>query len=610
MPAVDVAPKPTVDAAAEVTVDARDVAPEPAPVDAGSDEPAADAEVGNEVEVEPPPPGPVDHETPAELCTPAEAERLFVDRVSVWRTIDLGPGEGMAGLEAALTRLRSEELAVPVRVRLAPGYYAPAAGTAMVTVVGLARSPAAPVLVVAADPAPNATRLGQGLALVGASYVALDGLTIGPPAVGRFHGGDFCGPGACYHEAPKPLAARAGLAIAGSAIAPEGQGERDGGLDFAVYGRYAPAHHVVVRRLTVQNLYGDDEPSGAGAAAADADGIAIAHARDVWVVGSRIREVSRHGIDALGAHGVCLLGNFIADTGGFGLAARGGSIDVTFDGNQLYNVRRLELGGEGTDAVAYWSVEPPGSASHYDYEARRVIARNNLVVDPRQGALELAGCHDCAVVASSFVYRASFDSSAGGGDAIREVDVAIARSDASAACLNESGTLVARCWNVGPYPRTLVPVAGPAGQSRVLGNARNTLGNNLFVSAAGFWSLENNPFYRPDPEASFGFIAIDHDYWWNGPNPLPDPGDGTWLPEGAHSVYAGTSANPPVGLDFMFTLDTSKSDAALTLLRALRPPRTSPLVGRGSATTRGYLPYDAAGRPRPTTPTIGALEPL
>jgi hypothetical protein len=543
-------------------------------------------------------------------CTPEAIQHLFVDAIaeSAWLNVDLVPGGGMRALADELGRLSRENLDRPVRVRLAPGDYAPTdIGRGELYIEDLHRTAAAPLLVQAMDPAPNATRLSQGFVLVGVSFLAFDGLTIGPAVVGAYHGGSFCGPDACFHDAPKPLNAEAGFHVSGTALSPEGQGLKDGHLDFSVYGRFAPAHDIVIRRATIQNLFGDDEPSGAEAAGGGSDGIKFNQAANVWVSGTRIRQTSRHGIDNVGVHGGCFVGNVIADTGvGLGIEAKGGSIDVTFDGNTFLNVRRLELGGENTDATYYWSAEAPGTPLHYAYEGRRIVARNNLIVDPRTGGMEFSGCHDCAAVGNTLFYHPGFSSDEG-GDAVREVDSMINRDGAGSSCAALNGNEITDCWHVGPYPLDLVQVPGETGMSRILTNARNTLGNNLFLNASGKWGLDLAPYNHPNATHSFGLVSVDHNYWWNADNQLVDPDDDTWLKDGPHSVFAASAASG--GIDVGFVAAPGSVDVAATVRAALRPRAGTPVVGKGAVSFAGYAPYDATEVARPNPPSVGALEP-
>ena len=556
----------------------------------------------------PPEPTPIGPGT----CTPAGARQLFVDAIAetAWLNVELGPEGGMRALADELARLASQDRDRPVRVRLKPGDYAPTdLGRGEIYLEDVQRSASAPVLVQAIDPTPNATRLSQGFTLVGVSFLAFDGLTIGPATVGAWHGSDFCSGSNCYHDAPKPLAAEAGFHVAGTALAPEAAGLKNGHLDFTVYGRYAPSHDIVIRRATIQNLFADDEESGATAAGGGSDGIKFNQAADVWVIDSRIRQTSRHGIDNVGVHRGCFLGNTVTDIGvGLGIEAKGGSIDVTFDGNTFINVRRMEVGGEKTDATFYWSAEEPGTPLHYAYEGRRIVARNNLIIDPREGGIEFSGCHDCAAVNNTLFYRRDF-ASEGGGDAVREVDSQINTDGAGASCAELNGEEIEPCWGVGPYPADLVQLPGENGQSRVFTNARNTLGNNLFLNASGGWGLDRAPYNHPNPDHSFGFAKVDHNHWWNAMNPLMDPGDDTWLREGPQSVFAGSGDAAAAIVNVAFIADPARLDAGALARAALRPAPASAVVGKGTSTLSGYAAHDAAGTARPAAPSVGALEP-
>jgi hypothetical protein len=550
-------------------------------------------------------------ETTAASCDPAGFARTFAMAVpeATWLNVDLAPAGGMQAIRDQLERLRNEDLDRPVRLRLAPGTYATRdAGQGEIYLMGLRRKASAPVLIQAVDPAPNATRLGQGFNLVAVSYLGFDGLTFGPERVGAFQKKGPCDVrGNCAHAEPKPLVAQAGIHISGTAIDPNKSGLRDGHLDYTVYGRYEPSHHVVIRRVTIQNVFDDAEPSGRQAEGGGSDGIKFNQAAEVWVVDSTVRQTSRHGIDQVGVHGGCFLNNVIAETGqGLGIEAKGGSVDVTYDGNVFFDVRRVEVGGEMTDAAYYWSVDPPGSAEHYAYEGRRIVARNNIIVDAREGALEFSGCHDCAAVNNTVLVSARFDRSAGGGDAIREVDSQINRDGAGSGCTPLDGDEVEQCWKVGPYPADLVTTPGENGKSRVFTNARNALVNNLFLSPGGIWGNDLNPYNHPAPMHSFGFTTVDYNYWWNGGQPMADPGDGSWLKHGPHSVYTGPVTPDPTlaGLD----LDSGAALAASARAK-LRPRPGSPLAGKGSSAAAGYAARDGAGAMRPEPPAMGALEP-
>lgn len=558
----------------------------------------------------PPPSG---HELTAAACS--SGAETFIDAIDAgaFHDIELTPEGGMAALLAEMERLRSEELDTPVRLRLAPGDYAPTdVGSGEIYVKGLERPAQAPLLIQAVDGTPNATRLGQGFNLVAVSYLAFDGLTIGPATVGAYGSVGQCEEaGSCYHDAPKPLAAQAGIHVSGTAVDPSASGLRDGHLDFAIYGRYRPAHHVVVRNVTVQNIFGDDEPSGVGAAGGGSDGIKFNQAADVWVIASRVRQTSRHSVDNVGVHGGCFQGNVLASSGqGLGIEAKGGSVDVTFEGNVIVDVRRVEIGGENTDATYYWSAEEPGSTEHYAYEGRRIVARNNVIIDAREGALEFSGCHECAAVQNTVVFRAGFDLGSGGGDAVREVDSHVNREGAGTDCTPLDGETLESCWGVGAYPADLVPVPGEPGESRVLANAGNTLAGNLFMTEDALWGPALNPYNHPNSSHAFGFTRVDVNYWYNGGAALEDPGDGSFLVEGPGSVYTGSTPNAAPGLaGTLGALDAANAGLAAEVTAALRPVGGSPLIGQADVSVAWFAAVDRTGTRRPAPPSIGALEP-
>jgi hypothetical protein len=549
-------------------------------------------------------------ETTAATCGPAGFAQTWAMATpeSAWTNVDLTPAGGMQAIRDQLERLRNEDLDKPVRLRLAPGTYATRdAGQGEVYLMGLLRKASAPVLIQATDPAPNATRLGQGFNLVAVSYLGFDGLTFGPATVGAFQKKGPCDvAGNCSHAEPKPLVAQAGIHISGTAVSPGTSGLRDGHLDYSIYGRYEPAHHIVIRRVTIQNVFDDAEESGRLAEGGGSDGIKFNQAAEVWVVESSVRQVSRHGIDEVGVHGGCYLGNSVSQTGqGLAIEAKGGAVDVTYDGNVFYDVRRVEIGGELTDATYYWSAETPGAPEHYNYEGRRVVARNNFVIDAREGAFEFSGCHDCAVIGNTVLFTPGFDRSSGGGDVIREVDSQVNRDGAGAGCTPLDGDEVEKCWGVGPYPTDLVTTPGENGVSRIFTNARNSLVNNLFLSPAGLWGADLNPYNHPNATHSFGLATVDYNYWWDGGHAMTDPGDGSWLRHGPHSVYTGAAAPDPglagLAVDVASLMASARAQ--------LRPGAGSPVTGKGLASAPGYAARDAAGATRPEAPALGAMEP-
>jgi hypothetical protein len=194
---------------------------------------------------------------------------------------------------------------------------------------------------------------------------------------------------------------------------------------------------------------------------------------------------------------------------------------------------------------------------------------------------------------------------------VREVDSHINREGAGSDCTPLDGETVESCWGAGPYPADLVPSTGEDGTSRVLGNAGNVLVNNLFLNADALWGpATQSPYNHPNGSHSFGFVSVDHNYWYNGGAPLEDPNDGSWLVEGPSSVYTGAEANPDPALgSSVEAIDVASPTLLAELALALRPTSDSPLIGRGSADARGFAAVDFAAAARPAPPSIGALEP-
>ncbi|MFO0745400.1 MAG: right-handed parallel beta-helix repeat-containing protein [Myxococcota bacterium] len=536
-------------------------------------------------------------------------QALFVDAIAegAWVDLDVAPADGTAGIRDAVNRARDEHPDAPVRVRLAPGHYADTLGSE-IFVQRLQRTAATPIWIVASDKRPNATVLDQGLNLLGVAYVAIEGVTIGPATVGTFHGG--------HHDAPKPLQAAAGVHVSGAAHGGAANGAPGGALDLAVYGQYEPSHHIVIRDLTIQNLFGDEDPSGDHPVGQDNDGIKLNQVQDVWVIHNTVLQTSRHGMDNVGVHNAVFCGNIIAHNGaGFGLEAKGGSVDVVFESNVFVAVRRVTLGGENTDATYYWSAD-----GAYDYEGLRIVARNNLIVDPREAALDFSGCHACAATGNTIVFTAGYvppltdDGEANGGDALRSHPSTLIGADdgAGSDCVtwDESQgdyVTVDNCWRVGSHR--------PAPIGRTLANAGNTLTNNLFVSHGGIWSrsfgsTNPNPASIPCPlNAADGdaLPSADYDYWYDGGKDLPLDACAA-LPEGAHAFgYGAAVADPDLGAT---TIDgASIAGIVGSVVSALRPAAASPVVGHGLSGAPGAVARDFTGAARPAVWSIGALEP-
>ena len=539
----------------------------------------------------------------------SEATSTFLDVIpeASWVNIDLTPGQGTFGLQDALNTARDLHPSQPVRIRLASGVYADNLGSEIYS-HRLLRTAATPIYILAMNPAANATQLGQGINLVGVTYIGIDGVTIGPSVVGAWNGSS--------HADPQPLQAQAGVHIAGEARYATQNAAATGKLNYAIYGQFIPSHHIVVRNVTIQNLFELDAQTGELSQGAGMDGIKFNQAEDIWVYNNTVTQTSRHGIDNVGVHRATFTNNVISHNGGgLGIEAKGGSVDVVYEQNTFYSVRRVELGGELTDATYYFSIEGSLSGIGWTYEALRTIARNNLIINPREAGLEFSGCLNCSAVGNTIFFTAAYvipidTGTYYGGDAIRVHDSAVNGGPGSGAgsdCMYWNGSdyiSADPCWGVGSNP--------PAPVGKILPTVNVTVVDNVFTSVNGTFgaSLGGTSSSVPCPLNVIDGSAVLHfdaNYWWNGIYPLPSDGC-TTLSEGAHSVYS--TVTPTATPGFLNNVnDTSVSTLATSAVAALTPPSSSPVVGAGVANPA--LPaVDRQGRARPTPPSMGALEPL
>ena len=514
---------------------------------------------------------------------------------SAWVNIDLVPAQGTGGIRDALRRAQAQHPLQPVRIRLAPGTYADTLGSEIFA-QALWRSAEAPLWLLATDGRPDATVLGHGLNLLGVSHLVIDGVTIGPAQVGAWNGQ--------RHADPQPLQAAAGIHVAGVALDARRSAVTGGALDLSIYGRYQASHHVLVRRVTVQNLFDPLERDGETSESQSMDGMKFNQVQDLWVLDSRVNQTTRHGIDNVGVHRAAFCRNVISRSGGgLGLEAKGGSVDILYDGNLFHRVRRVELGGEDTDATYYFSAD-----GRWDYEALRVTARNNLIVDPREAALEFSGCQDCAAVSNTIYFSPGYTpprdgDSIFGGDAIRVHDSRILGADDGAgndcqtwdAALQDHVT-VDPCWGVG--------ARSPAPVNRVLRSANLTIANNLFVAAAPLFG-EGGGAVVPCPLNIVGgdtVPAMDGNAWFNGGRPLPAEGCSA-RNEGARGTVLTRVPVPATTVD-VARLETLAS----TSLAALLPGADSVLRGLPASPAAALPAHDHQRAPRAGgTVNLGAL---
>ncbi|NRF66023.1 hypothetical protein HLB44_03370 [Aquincola sp. S2] len=517
-------------------------------------------------------------------------DAAFVDAIAeaAWINLDVTPAQGTAGVRAALQQAQAAHPNQPVRIRLAPGAYADNIGHEIYA-QRLLRGAASPIWLKASDTRPNATRLGHGINLLGVSYIAIDGVTIGPERVGAWNGQ--------AHADPQPLQAAAGIHVAGAALNARTNAAGNGPLNYAVYGRYEPSHHILVRRVTVQNLFDPQERDGETSESLSMDGMKFNQVQDLWVLDSQVSQTTRHGIDMVGVHRAAICRSLIAQSGGgLGIEAKGGSIDVLYDSNTFYRVRRVELGGEDTDATYYYSAD-----GRWDYEALRTIARNNLIVDAREAALEFSGCQDCAAVGNTIVFTAGYQppSDGGtifGGDAMRLHDSRIlgAADGAGSDCqfwdaAQQDYVTVDPCWGVGAN--------APAPVNRVLRSNNLLVANNVFAAVGGSFGRGTGGVVPCPLNVTGGTAMRTHNanYWWNGGSMLPSEGCSA-LNEGPRSRWpgAGATLSPIAGSSID---STSLGRLGGSIVAALLPRSGAPLADMAIAAAQ-QAAHDRLGAPR------------
>ncbi len=523
---------------------------------------------------------------PAAAQLPGCNDMLFVDAIApmAWVNLDVTSAQGTAGVREALRTAQSLHAGSPVRIRLAPGTYADNLGTE-IHAQRLLRGPTNPIAIVATDPRPQATVLMHGINLLGVSYLVIDGVTIGPPKVGAWDGR--------RHADPQPIQAAAGIHVAGAAANGSSSALVNGQLNTSVYGRHEPSHHIVVTRVTVQNLFGRDERDGESSESLSMDGMKFNQVQDLWVLDSTVMQTTRHGIDNVGVHRAAFCRNGVAMIGGgLGIEAKGGSIDVLYDSNVFYRVRRVELGGEDTDATYYFSAD-----GRWDYEALRTVARNNLIVDAREAALEFSGCADCTAIHNTIIYTPQYVAPAAGGttyggDAVRVHASRIlgAGDGAGSDCQTWDETVqdyvgVDPCWGVGSR--------SPAPVNRVLATTNATFWGNLVVSHGGHFTVGNDVWPCPlNASAGSALNSVSGNLWWNQGRPLPT--------HGCTSIAAPMAGSAPLPA---LAVDGSGWEAMRSsLITAALPPQ--PTGSAGTHPAAGA--FDHLGAPRNAS-AIGAI---
>jgi hypothetical protein len=152
-----------------------------------------------------------------------------------------------------------------------------------------------------------------------------------------------------------------------------------------------PAHHIVLRNLTVRN-------AGSGG---NNDCIKMSGVDDFWIVGSDVSECDRGEIiDMVGCHRGIISGNRFHDTVQNGVQSKGGSADITVHGNRFENIPGRAVNAGGSTGLEFFR---PVDAPH---EAARIRIVSNLFV--RSGAMSGAavayvGCDGCVFAHNTLI---------------------------------------------------------------------------------------------------------------------------------------------------------------------------------------------------------------
>ncbi len=144
-----------------------------------------------------------------------------------------------------------------------------------------------------------------------------------------------------------------------------------------------PAHHLVLRNLTIRN-------AGSGG---NHDCIKLSGVDDFWVLASDVSGCDRGEIiDMVGCHRGVISGNLFHDTVASGVQAKGGSADILMHGNRFENIAGRAVNAGGSTGFPYFR---PMDAPH---EAARIRVLGNVFVrNGQQGGAAVAyvGCDAC-----------------------------------------------------------------------------------------------------------------------------------------------------------------------------------------------------------------------
>ena len=149
-----------------------------------------------------------------------------------------------------------------------------------------------------------------------------------------------------------------------------------------------PAHHVVFRDVTVRNI-GDG---------GNQDCVKLSGLDDFHIEGADLSGCSGQSIDMVGCHDGVITANYIHDTPGAGVQAKGGTADILVHRNLFADVegRTVNLGGS-TGLEFFRPIDAP-------HEGARITVVGNVVVRPAEAAFAYVGCDACVASNNTIVH--------------------------------------------------------------------------------------------------------------------------------------------------------------------------------------------------------------
>jgi len=290
--------------------------------------------------------------------------------------------------------------------------------------------------------------------------------------------------------------------IGGSYISLSGIDIRNGGgNNLHIAPGATDVHHVHVADTTIHDLawgpgaaikINRNNPQGAGVGSICLENNDVSEA------------INNAIIDGVGVAGAVVIGNDIHDNeaGSHGIFFKGGSSDVLIEGNVIRGIRAnaaLQLGGD--TGASFWNPAYPA------WEGVNQVARNNLIADFDDSAVEIRGVNGALVYNNTIVTQSGFaifrlqngNNASGGSSGNDNVHISsnlivgtggdpqYARNDAGTATITFGPQLWAgRFHNSGSatpgipqFPQPTDVVAGPSELSDVLGDPTVTGLNGL-----------------------------------------------------------------------------------------------------------------------------------